>query len=107
MSELKATPGPWEISHVFATDPCYIAIDAPKHGALAEVVWKMEDEDRSQVCEANAHLIAAAPDLYDALEWAMRFVDQVRIENPLPEGGGEDIAYQRAIHALAKARGES
>ena len=60
------TPGPWEIKRHF--DPGYKNISAQKHTALAQVVWCMEDEDRSPSCEANAHLIAAAPELLEALE---------------------------------------
>lgn len=56
---------------------------------------------------AVTNLIAAAPELYDALVWAMKYVKQVRIENPMPTGCGEDIAYAEAVAALAKARGES
>lgn len=55
---------------------------------------------------AVTSLIAAAPELYEALAWAMKYVKQVRIENPLPTGCGEDIAYAEAVAALAKARGE-
>lgn len=61
----KHTPGPWEIKRHF--DPGYKFISAQKHTALAQVVWCIEDEDRSPECEANAHLIAAAPELLDAL----------------------------------------
>jgi len=62
----KHTPGPWEIKRHY--DSGYKNISAQKHTALAQVVWCMEDEDRSPECEANAHLIAAAPELLEALE---------------------------------------
>jgi hypothetical protein len=30
----------------------------------------------------------------------MKFVEQVRIENPAPKGGGEDIIYEEIIEML-------
>ena len=92
------TPGPWEIKRHF--DPGYKFISAPKHTALAQVVWCMEDEDRSPECEANAHLIAAAPELLEALQealddWGFDEPDCVRLE-----------WADKAGAAIAKARGE-
>ena len=96
----KHTPGPWEIKRHF--DPGYKFISAPKHSGLAQVVWCMEDEDRSPACEANAHLIAAAPDLLEALEELVDlFGGLVSGEYP-PDG----FTTQPARDAIAKARGE-
>jgi len=96
----KHTPGPWEIkAH---SDPCYRYISAPKHIALAQVVWRVEEEDRSPACEANAHLIAAAPDLLEALEELVDlFGGLVSGEYP-PDG----FTTQPARDAIAKAKGE-
>lgn len=38
--------------------------------------------------------------LREHLEWAMRFVDQVRAESPTMKGSGEDISYRNARAAL-------
>jgi hypothetical protein len=38
--------------------------------------------------------------LRSSLAWAMKFVEQVRIENPAPKGGGEDIIYEEIIEML-------
>lgn len=90
------TPGPWRIS-----DSSWVTnhrdIDAPTHGALAVVVWRMEEDERSPECEANAALIAAAPDLLAALEVAADALEMAEFF--------EKAAQARA--ALAKARGES
>lgn len=67
MSAPKFAPGPWSINHEDAELPCRVTISAPSHSALAEVVWRFEDEGVSVDCEANARLIAAAPNLYEAL----------------------------------------
>ncbi len=60
--EMKATPGPWRTSkpgYVCATNG-----DDRFYG-IAVTLGKSDRED-----EANAHLITAAPDLYEALECA-------------------------------------
>lgn len=63
------TPGPWNLDYtsIDMDRKGYISVDSLHHSALADVVWRMEDEERSPQCEANARLIAAAPALYDAL----------------------------------------
>lgn len=69
---MKHTKGPWSISTRNCPEEGYVSIDGVDHTALALVVWQM-DEDRhlginSTTCEANAELIAAAPDLLEALK---------------------------------------
>jgi len=97
----KHTPGPWEIKRHF--DSCYRYISAPEHIALAQVVWCVEEEERSPVCEANAHLIAAAPDLLEALEELFHLIDDAH--------DGERVftweMQRKARTAIAKAKGES
>jgi len=88
------TPGPWEIKRHF--DPGFKFISAQKHTALAQVVWRMEDEDRSPDCEANAHLIAAAPELLKALEKVFTVMND---DMPV---GLRKVCYE----AIAKAKGE-
>ena len=53
--------------------------------------------------EADAHLIAAAPDLYAALKYLVKQVDEVERSTVIR---GSDIMAD-ARTALAKARGES
>ena len=91
----KHTPGPWEIKRHF--DSCYRYISAPEHIALAQVVWCVEEEERSPVCEANAHLIAAAPELLEALENLLKVYEG--------EGGAQHHAGDMARAAIAKAKG--
>jgi len=71
----KHTPGPWTIHHYEWLPKGHVSIDALFHGELALVVWKMEDDEQSPECEANARLIAAAPELLEALQ---RCVGQLR-----------------------------
>ena len=118
MSELKATPGPWEAggkkSHgtsVYGPKTVSVAWVgcASTHGDLGHYAI---DSDEAH---ANAHLIAAAPDLYAELKAAEKILEDVLVSPwrgvmPFePEASKmradlEQIGRVRA--ALAKARGE-
>ena len=90
----KHTPGPWEIEEHYHSG--YRWISGPKHSQLAQVVWCMSYEDRSPECEANAHLIAAAPELLEALENLLKVHEG--------EGGTQHHAGDMARAAIAKAK---
>ena len=87
----KWTPGPWRVLNDEAIKV------ASSDGSLATVthIHLRGRRDTSEV-EANAHLIAAAPDLYAALEMAQLW---------LSVDGRFDMQGINA--ALAKARGET
>lgn len=78
------TPGPWK------HDPTWGII---KHG-------------KSEICAlhsgnlANANLISSAPDLLDALDWALR-----QIEDDLDPD--HQAAFDAALSTLRKAKGEA
>lgn len=104
----KHTPGPWVVDEKWPNTrfPSYMpisgAIGQPQeHRALANVVTAIGGE-RYEEGEANARLIAAAPDLLKALE---RLVLMVSILPPAMDEPGSAIAISRA--AIAKARGEA
>lgn len=97
MSNTKFTPGPWKKSGQFGIsigrDHGYIS--AQNTGCFYALV-----EER----EANAALIAAAPDLYDALEQAAEALSNCKANT-----GYSSMQYRAAIaikSALEKARGE-
>ena len=92
----KHTPGPWEIEEHYHSG--YRWISGPEHSQFAQVVWCMEDEDRSPECEANAHLIAAAPELLEALEMMLEMSEM--------GGFGKAAAEDVARAAIAKVKGE-
>jgi hypothetical protein len=83
MKNTLHTPGPWK------HDPTWGII---KHG-------------KSEICAlhsgnlANANLIASAPDLLDALDWALR-----QIEDDLDPD--HQAAFDAALSTLRKAKGE-
>lgn len=97
--EIKHTPGPWVLGES-SGGRHFRAVNAREHSELATVVWVMEDDDmegaQSPECEANANLIAAAPELLDALH-AIAGGSVQRVSDDL---------HRAARAAIAKAKGE-
>ena len=97
MSETKFTPGPWEVRR---GEPWVIA---KAYGNMKSVVHLNYPITQSEEQQANAHLIATAPELYETLEAII-----ARWDTPLwkdIEPTAVFIGKGRA--ALAKARGEA
>jgi hypothetical protein len=102
MSETKFTPGPW------ALDQCgRIYVIRATDCSVGEA-YRSDFDPPSLPTKANAALIAAAPDLYAALNSLLKTVVDDLGECGYDE---EDIAdhegVKRATSALAKARGET
>lgn len=105
MTEANFTPGPWY--HKWPDTDWGFIRKAGQNGPIARVCVAYDpdpenDEARKTDTEpkpvaANAHLIAAAPDLYASLN---------DIVNP-SKAESLDKVYLRAQAALAKARGET
>lgn len=114
MSETKFTPGPWLVEEFggdvamgddgteFITSMPILSAARNRAGGRETIAtaWGSEGDDplcslTNESTTANAHLIAAAPDLYEALAYARRFLK--------PED--HDTAFVDA--ALAKAKGET
>lgn len=105
----KHTPGPWSIEYPLPGDTshcaksgCQMAIQAP---IGPDVCWIRSFSEWSEMAKANARLIAAAPELLEALENIWDF---------LAEDDGEGACsplYQSSIDkvkaAIAKAKGET
>ena len=98
--ETKWTPGPWALDG--KTSPTALFIGGAFHRIASEDArtafvpdWSGDDAEAAEAI-ANAHLIAAAPDLYAALEMAHLWLDF---------DGRFDMQVINA--ALAKARGEA
>ena len=106
MSETKWTPGPWEVvRHGSIAE--YLGPRVCRNGNISDDIklcgnrwvegaWKDDPE-----AHANMHLIAAAPDLYAALE---RMERHFRMLSPDMDAPGS--VFAQAIAALSKARGE-
>ena len=61
---MSHTPGPWELAPAQNSPYCYV--NSATWGMLASVVVRMDGMDCSEGA-ANARLIAAAPELLEAL----------------------------------------
>lgn len=112
MDEPKWTPGPWAaIRHgavVGGPEFSFAQGSGRKQIAMACVVPEGVDGDK----DANAALIAAAPDLYAALDELLRVVEATekaifdRSLGLLPSEAEHEAAINRARDALAAVRGE-
>jgi hypothetical protein len=105
----KHTPGTWSIPH-FADEnskcACSYIFSETQHGfgSVATVQFGGEDEPYD-IAKANANLIAAAPDLLEALELLLLTRTQERHLQGLRRG--ESPLHDRCHDAIAKAKGES
>jgi hypothetical protein len=108
MSEAKFSKGPWAVSQsctgsfdvVFNVDslptPCrndeYLNFTPVSHSYEGENLFK------GDTAKANAHLIAAAPEMYEMLEML----------NSMPTDGAKEFleSSNAVTELLAKARGE-
>lgn len=96
MSDLKHTSGPWSIRKV--KSPFMIVNESEDAVICITNAWEEEYKDEEQ---ANARLIAAAPELLEALEKLVGFFDgSVSIKYVA------NYALPDAITAIAKAKGE-
>ena len=86
------TPGKWFVSGVRGKIDReeYHAVNVENGGVQIAIVWY---DPKSHEGYADAHLIAAAPELYEALD-------------ALDKYGHTEAIWHRAKAALAKARGE-
>lgn len=102
MNEPKWTPGPW---HRVIKMEGFTAV-----GADALIARVFSPTFRDLPTEgANARLVAAAPDMYDALEHCVAEL-QVMQHKYQPVGGQGSLvakAICRGLSAIAKARGEA
>ena len=84
MSESKFTPGPWYVDGTFVTNDEDLDICS-----MGDVAW-----------EANAHLIAAAPDLYEALKNTTAHL--VAAHSLLQSGGEKAAASNTMLEIMLK-----
>jgi len=93
MSELKITKGDWSI--VDSTDQS-LSIWASESECITTINYAFWDEKYKDELKANAHLIAAAPDMYEMLDLLVKqdVINDVSLE-------------KEVIQLLSRARGES
>lgn len=109
MSNVKHTPGPW----LTARNECHIGGIATIHHCInndwVEVwsdKWFEGDGLTEEVMEANARLIAAAPDLLEALQECVSMLEQFCFSDANCEGA-VTAQVNEARNAIRKATGKS
>lgn len=99
MTQALHTPGPWRLN---AGNEIEI-MDTSR--AVARAVCGGLSGIRLREAEANARIIAAAPDLLEALQWALDELNgRTRYDEDVAEQQVENC-YRLAEAAIAKARG--
>jgi hypothetical protein len=93
----KHTPGPWNCNRASAAGREIIVSEV---SPVDVAVLSHRDKSQSEI-NANARLIAAAPDLLEALSRLIEIED-----GPGMAVIGWEGAMERAYAAIAKARGE-
>jgi hypothetical protein len=122
MSEKNWTPGPWKKNRygelrglsgqavVTERPPQRLPRRGDKVTIAAGAGFQTAMNYSTDQVEANTNLVISSLSLYDALEWAMRYVEQVRAETETEDGfvsDGERIGYRKAVEAMKQARGEA
>ena len=111
MSETRFTPGPWRFLEGKDYDEGAnvgrpLTVCGGNNDDLANV-YSADDSTVSvsrAEAVANAHLIAAAPDLYEALELLLA-TPEIADADPRDKDEETQIAERKARAALRKARG--
>ena len=101
MSDTKFTPGPWLVDEVLdhRGNPCAYSV-WPSHERQCQRNRIASTPDGvTAEAKANAHLIAAAPEMYEAAETALECLEN----NGFARAYVEDLLR----NALRKARGEA
>lgn len=96
---MKHTPGPWSVG----TRKPYVEVWGPMRMNASPILASMESEPR----EANARLMAAAPDLYRALDELAGFVSDQFGDQKSDDGWKTEEArdaWMKARAVLEKAQ---
>lgn len=101
----KFTPGPWTVWGKGYSPWCVMPHEhSPAYqDRHSRGIATMENWDPGEA-KANAHLIAAAPDLLAALEALLPLADWALLEQSPP--GADDPLVDQARAAILKARGK-
>jgi len=106
MIKPQHTPGPWVFTPGPHSDPrTRFAIHSEAIGAVVAVASPLANSPDFPVREANAHMLAAAVDTYEALEYAYEILGRIYDGETV---SSEEIGstLQPASDALEKARGQ-
>ena len=101
------TPGPW--AYIQDEDGSF---DVCQQGGAALTTWssdvcrvyQIDGTQPEAVAEANARLIAAAPELLDALDYLLTETVDQDLKHGITLSEGEECARVKALAVIAKAR---
>ncbi|MFP2409146.1 hypothetical protein ACLEVB_17285 [Enterobacter ludwigii] len=113
MKEFNGTPGKWSFSHSSASDDNVACIEINSSESLHEIAYLQstppniggDGKTSFDKTIANAHLIAAAPDLLEAMQNMIGAFDNPIVRRKLPSDFNSE-AIQSARAAISKALGE-
>jgi len=110
MADTKFTPGRWIAAQKHSSKVGLPVVASPHGRSIASVTFfglgenfKNHDDESY----ANAHLIAAAPELYEAANAALSRLELTGGKNGEFLGNHEKKIIEVLLTALAKARGEA
>ena len=96
----KYTTGPWLLSTIDGEDKLMVG-----GGDGSDVVADIRTDRKDTEVEANAHLIASAPELYEALKALYSEVCTTRhLAIPKARTANEHDHYDRLMHCAAAAK---
>lgn len=104
MEEFKGTRGPWFSDNTRAIGPISTE-DDQSYGMVIPVGW-VEFDLEIEVQVANQQIMAAAPELLDALQDMLSGWKYIREQHGDLYGVGWDRAQNKAIEAISKALGK-
>lgn len=105
----KFTKGPWELGEATSKHPYCIDAHCNNDGLRFELCEVLGADYEFEACEqskANAHLIAAAPEMYEMLERLKKECQMFYDEFGEPSNPDYEAAFVEINALLAKARGE-
>ena len=102
-SENKFTPGPWKVITKGSGNSFWVRVAVDGHHTVAWLDYWTDTDCTSQKAQseqiANANLIAAAPDLLEALEDTLDLCESY-------QSGHNSAIAERARVAIAQAKGQ-
>lgn len=120
MKEFNGTPGKWSFSHSSASDDNVACIEINSSESLHEIAYlqstpeniRGDGKTSFEKTIANAHLIAAAPDLLEALQLALNAMDEMgdilNFHDLAEQSKVDELtpAFEKSRAAISKALGE-
>ena len=110
MSDKKHTPGPWEVradpSHYDSFTTVVAGSGEQRKGMLRELIVEIGGWAGIETAEANARLIAAAPDLLAACQRLVTLIDESDQWSDVVSGTAMGEIVNEARTAVAKAEGK-